>query len=79
VVEQGPALGRGRTASLNDIANPRQVGAAWAPFFQYEIARSSSLSERCRSPFRQLPKQLMAVPMGEARDGHWPSTKLKAG
>jgi hypothetical protein len=38
-----------------------------------------SLSERRRPPLRQLPKQMIAIPMGEARDGHALFTKLKAG
>jgi hypothetical protein len=40
---------------------------------------TSSRSERRRLPVRQLPKQLIAIPMREAREGHWPSTELKAG
>ena len=40
---------------------------------------TSSRSERRRPPFRQLPKQMIAISMREARDGHALFTKLKAG
>jgi len=40
---------------------------------------TSSRSERRRPPFCELQKQLIAIPMGEARDGYTLFTKLKAG
>jgi hypothetical protein len=40
---------------------------------------TSSRSGRNRPPFRQLPKQMIAIPMGEARNGYTLFAKLKAG
>jgi hypothetical protein len=82
---------RASSGSARPGFGPRQDGIAegcdqsapgWrnlSDAFPIRDCGTSSRSERRRLPVRQLPKQLIAIPMREARDGYTLFAKLKAG